>query len=441
MLENNILYKIYKSGKIPVIRYKNEGFKNYNQDAYFTIDGKIDEKYKNINGCFCMLGGMQDPYILSGVENTETLNIGYIEADTKVYDVYNKTYTTAKSIFDKALNEYEKIEEELNEKYHKNFLIDKHMDDFDLCYTQTIVNANDVNLIKSYTEEEQKQFLNTINDGFFSINSGINYYYLYEKTNSVDKYLKFIDNKNAFNELLSEIPIDDITFNSPAANDYKELMSLTKNLLEKTLVNKIVPLKSTENIKQKESVKNFIKNNNKDGMLFNDYISLNFKTNYNNKEIDCYLKFEQNKTSIIAYENLKKIKIDINTKTLLTNPKFTEDLSENIQTLKELIKITKDKDIDIFKNILNINKFLKENDNFIIDDNCIIYNKNNYLIEYNFILDDTIIWDETNDKAYHEEDIVLKNKDILDKVYFFRKITKDIPQEKEELEIQNFIVK
>lgn len=121
MLVNNILYKIYKSGKIPVIRYKNEGFKNYNQDAYFTIDGKLDEKYKNINGCFCMLGGMQDPYILSGIENTETLNIGYIEADTKVYDVHNKTYTTAKSIFDKALNEYEKIKElqEQLDKLHR----------------------------------------------------------------------------------------------------------------------------------------------------------------------------------------------------------------------------------------------------------------------------------------------------------------------------------
>lgn len=435
MLENNILYKIYKSGKIPVIRYKNEGFKNYNQDAYFTIDGKLDEKYKNINGCFCMLGGMQDPYILSGVENTEILNIGYIEADTKVYDVYNKTYTTAKSIFDNALNTYDKIKKELEEKYHKEFIIDNHMDDFDLCYTQTIVNADDINLIKSYTEEEQRQFLSTINDGFFSINSGISYYYIYEKTNSINEYLKFIDDKNAFNELLKEITIDDITFDSPAANDYKELMELTKNTLEKTLIQEIVPLKSTENIKQKELVKEFINNNNKDGLIYDNYISLEFKTNYNNKDVECYLKFEKDKPSIVVYSNLKKIKIDINTKTLLTNPKFTEDLSKNIQTLKELIKITENKDIDIFKNILNINKFLKENDNFIIDDNCIIYNKNNYLVEYNFILDDAIIWNEENDKAYHEEDIILENKDILDKVYSFRKITEEKPQEKEVLEI------
>ena len=109
MLDQNPIYKIYKEGKVPVVRFKDTGFTNFVQDKYFTdYDGHIDEKFKNIVGCFCVLGGMQDNFILSDIGNVDTLHIGYVEPDTQVFDVSEGKYRKAIDMFNEALEAFTK---------------------------------------------------------------------------------------------------------------------------------------------------------------------------------------------------------------------------------------------------------------------------------------------------------------------------------------------
>jgi hypothetical protein len=188
MLENNILYKIYKEGHIPVMRFKNEGFKNYNQNSYFEYEDddcniKINEEYKDINGCFCLIAGMQDSFILSGRTDLDILNIGYVERNTLIFDPHNG-YIKAGEMFDKAFNIYNEWTKDRQNT--KEFYFDRNLDDFDWAFTQAVINADDITPVKSYNKDEQLELINTIGDGFFSIQTGNAFMWNFLECNKLD---------------------------------------------------------------------------------------------------------------------------------------------------------------------------------------------------------------------------------------------------------------
>ena len=207
MLENNILYKIYKEGNVPVIRFKNDGFKNFNQDEYFTHEDEdgnsyINEGCKGITGCFCLIGGMQDSFILSGVNDIDSLSIGYVSRDTLIFNphyINDKLvgYIPAGKMFDEALKEFELWTKD--EIKRPTFIFDRNIDDFDWYCTQAIINADDITEVGTFEKEEQLKFLDTITDGYFSIKTGFNFFWDAVKYEKVKEFQKYIDDNKMLN--------------------------------------------------------------------------------------------------------------------------------------------------------------------------------------------------------------------------------------------------
>lgn len=438
MLENNPIYKIYKSGKIPVIRYSDYGFKNFIQDKFFTDDnGNIVEKCKGIEGCFCVLGGMQDSFILSGLKNVSVLNIGWIEPDTKVFDVNTSTYKTAKSILDKAMEVYSKIEEE--RKDDPKTYMDKNFDDFDIFYTQVIVNADYVNDVESYTEKEQEQFAHTIFDGFFGIQAGMDYFFKFQKCGDMDKFMKFLDDNNIFHEFIKQSFVeftDDILMSSIAAFQCNDLIEESGGSLE-TFIRELAPDKSTDEFKNASKIKSFIKNHpDFDGNLYGDkYSTLGHGRTKNGYKLDLYVK-DKKLEIVIKHDSDYKKQIIPHNKLLLNNVELIELARSKISALKDVVDMTNQLGIDKtepeLKRIDNlINFYDKYKDEIFFTNEMFRYNKNEFTIEYYFDFDDVIInysrqseIDLDNpDKLYHEEDIYLKfseNIGILDIVKDYR---------------------
>ncbi len=430
MLEQNPIYKIYKEGKVPVVRFKDTGFTNFVQDKYFTdYDGHIDEKFKNIVGCFCVLGGMQDNFILSGIGNVDTLHIGYIEPDTQVFDVSEGKYRKAIDMFNEALEAFTKQSESVDKSKE---IISSQFDDFDIFYTQAIVKAEDITKVGEYTKEERFQFMHTVEDGFFRLNTLADYVFLTNNIENIKKTIEMADKYDAFDSyitMFSEDLPDEIKEMYPIIKIYDEK---AKNLYwqERSVFEKLLPKHSTDNI-------DFVKDLDTIfaaafGCANNGY-SCTIDLLIDDKKAECTFKIENGEIVLKHHEDVLDVEEILTNKNAFMN---ILKLKNKIDALNILAKYDKDAIIKepINSRIIKLYDFYKENEIFRTDDGF-KYFADDFMIEYHKKLDDCVIkyfHPDYEERLLHEEDIYLNFEDkkfILDVVNQYRNIMIDTEKE------------
>ncbi len=425
MLDKNPLYKIYKQGRIPVIRFKNEGFVNHNQNEYFSHKGtqELEDICKDIEGCFCLIGGMQDSFILSGVNNTQILNIGSVDKDTKVFIPFKRKWEKAGDVFKENLEDIKNLYSTIPDGF-KSRSIDSRNDDFDIFCSQAVINAENIKIEEKIKEEDFKNIWHTMDDEYFKISDGLDFYYIAKKYGQVEDFLKYIDEKGLLKDLLLVIYEE---FDDKDIKNFKTLKrynDLCKKYEEKfnaiSYLKKIAPETLNESTKKLDIFDSVIEN--VDIFPSTEYPH-SIKLFSNNKEEKYSYMIKNNKFILKKIENEKEV--DIDDKDIFLSKENVEKLS-NI--LKQFILVSKFDDAskleDTFScTILKLNNFYAKNDVDLTNDGF-IFEDDEYKIEYNYILDDSIILDKHNpEKLLHEEDLILKGKlDNLKIVEDFRKV-------------------
>lgn len=430
MLDQNPIYKIYKEGKVPVVRFKDTGFTNFVQDKYFTdYDGNINEKFKNIVGCFCVLGGMQDNFILSGIGNVDTLHIGYVEPDTQVFDVSEGKYRKAIDMFNEALEAFTKQSESVDKSKE---IISSQFDDFDIFYTQAIVKAEDITKVGEYTKSERFQFMHTVEDGFFRLNTLADYVFLTNNIENIKKTIEMADKYDAFDSyitIFSEDLPDEIKEMYPIIKIYNEKV---KSLYwqERSIFEKLLPKHSTDNINFVKDLDTIFDNTNNTIFFMQAGYSSEIELLINGKTERCRFYVEDGQ---IILKNKDKM-LDIND--ILTNKDAhinAVSLKARIDALNVLAKYDKDAVVKepINSRIINLYNFYMSHKLYATDDGFKYY-IDDFLIEYHKKLDDCIIryfHPDYDERLLHEEDIYLNFEDkkfILDVINKYRSIMTDV---------------
>ena len=438
MLDKNPIYQIYKNGKVPVIRFKNDGFTNFIQDEYFK--DSLD-KNKNINGCFCIIGGMQDSFILSGVDNKEILHIGYVEPDTKVYLPFKHKYTKAKNVLNKGLEQYERIlkeETKSDEKYMKYEFSD-YFDDFDLIYTQAIVNADEVTEIALYDVADRIDLLHTVNDGFFQLGTYFDFFEPAVKSNKCDEYLKYAEEKDVLNklincyimdmpeELLGKYKVID-RFYELYKKYYDKKVSLDEfhEKQEKMqLLKKLAPKKLDESIEKYDFIEQILDDAGRFGWVNSNY-EISVFVDVDGKQVPAKMSVENSKFNFVL--NNEKVE-NLLDKEIIINKSIVNAISNELKNLELISKIDKDAtvgDKQLIETFNSLNDFYQTHKDIEFYEDGFKYSIDNFKVEYNLKLDDCVIecdLPEYKDKLYHEEDLIFtfENNQILNIVNEFRK--------------------
>ena len=431
MLEKNPAYQIYKNGKIPVIRYKKDGFTNFVQDNYFTQNGsyELDKKFENIVGCFCILGGIQDSFILSGVKDTDTLWLGYIEPDTQIYDPMGQSYVIAEKYFNEALNFYNKVFKNRDEKEK---IFNDILDDFDIFYTQAIIKAEDIKEPVKYERKDFSKLWDTLDGGIFKMANVIDFYYTALNNGETEDFLKYIENIDALDIILpliiEDVP-DEILNKYPVLKEYKNLYMNASCYQNKMILESCAPKKMDEYLDKFLKLKNVLKQNK-------------FSIYPKNGKYECYLTLttKNEKTHYrFSLENkepkLYKLQSSIDTQGVLLDYKqivldefLVSKLSKIVKELKILQEFDEKATITghIADVLPKLDDFYKNNEIYLNEEGF-TYFQDDFRLDYNYYLDDAVIKDFFSDdeKLLHEEDIILNRNDkkfILDEIYEFRKI-------------------
>lgn len=414
MLEQNPLYKIYKSGRIPVIRFKNEGFKNYNQNDYFSHKGTepLEENCKDITGCFCMIGGMQDSFILSGVGNTEALNIGSIDKNTKVFIPFERKWEKAGKIFEENLKDIEKLYETTPEGF-KSRSIDSRNDDFDIFCSQAIIKTEDIVFEERIEEKDFPKIWHTMDDKYLKISSGLDFYYIAKKYGQVEDFLKYIDKKGLLKDLLitmyDEFEDKDIK-NLTTLKRYNDLcLKYSEKFNAISFLKRIAPETLSEDTTKLDIFDSVIG----DIDIFTACYKHPVKLFIGGKEEKCVYMVKDHKFLLKKMEG--KDSFDVDSKEIYLNKENVKTLSNIIRQLKTVSKFDDESKMDdtFSSTVLKLDDFYTENEVKLNKDGF-IYENGQYEIEYNFVLDDCVILDKENkEKLLHEEDLILRG-DLLE---------------------------
>lgn len=433
MLEQNPLYKIYKSGRIPIIRFKNEGFKDYNQNDYFSHKGTepLKENCKDITGCFCMIGGMQDSFILSGVGNTEALNIGSVDKNTKVFVPFKKKWKKAGEIFEENLKDIEKTYAVTPEGF-KSRSIDSRNDDFDIFCSQAIIKTEDIVFEERIEEKDFPKIWHTMDDKYLKISSGLDFYYIAKKYGQVEDFLKYIDEKGLLKDLLitmyDEFEDKDIK-NLTTLKRYNDLcLKYSEKFNALSFLKRIAPETLNEDTTKLDIFDSVIEDIN----IFPAYYEHPVKLFIGGKEEKCEYMVKEHKLTLKKIE--EKGSSDIDSKKIYLNKENVKTLSNIIRQLKTVSKFDEESKMDdtFSSTVLKLDDFYNEN-NVELNNDGFIFENDKYKVEYNFILDDCIILDKSNpEKLFHEEDLILRGDfNDLKVIEDFRKIFVDSLFEKE----------
>lgn len=428
MLEQNPLYKIYKSGRIPVIRFKDEGFKDYNQNNYFSHKGTepLEENCKDIQGCFCLIGGMQDSFILSGVGNTETLNIGSVDKNTKVFVPFGRRWEKAGKIFEENLKDIEKTYAVTPEGF-KSRSIDSRNDDFDIFCSQAIIKTEDIVFEERIEEKDFPKIWHTMDDKYLKIASGLDFYYIAKKYGQVEDFLKYIDKKGLLKDLLITV------YEEFEDSDIKNLKTLKRynDLYKKyekrpnamAFLRNLAPEKLDEDTKNLDIFDSIIENI--DIFPVTSYMHP-VRLNLDIPNTKCCYMVKNHSFIIKKQEGEKEVDFDKNK--IYLDRENIENLSNIIKQINLMSKFDNDCILtdSLSKTILMLNDFYKEN-NVELNNDGFIFENDKYKIEYNFILDDCIILDKSSpEKLLHEEDLILRGDlNDLSVIENFRKIFVD----------------
>ena len=166
--KENPLKTIIKNGKIPVVRVANDGFKNYDQQAYFQ--NKEEYSGELPVGCFVHVGGIQARYV-SGGHPDENLNIGFVDPETSIFCTYRASRNNIKEFaYNKAKNKFNDVIEGYNIDFkdEKGLITSGELEDFDLV-SEAIVRAEDVTLVAVIEPKDFIQFVNFIKDDYLRL--------------------------------------------------------------------------------------------------------------------------------------------------------------------------------------------------------------------------------------------------------------------------------
>ena len=168
--KENPLKTILKNGKIPVIRVSDEGFKNYDQTDY-AKSREEHLKGKTVpSGCFVHVGGIQARYV-SGSHYDEKLNIGFVDPETEIFCTYKASKNNINGFsYNKAKAKFKDVIEGYDEtfKKEKGLITSGELEDFDLV-SEAIVKAEDVTTVAVVEPKDFYQFVPFINDDYLRI--------------------------------------------------------------------------------------------------------------------------------------------------------------------------------------------------------------------------------------------------------------------------------
>ena len=430
--KENPLFTILKAGKIPVIRRSNEGFKNYNQKEYFDnhkdyCDKDID--YDNINGCFCLIGGIHGNWV-TGAHYEEKLNIGYIEENTKVFATYTKdkkdsfNYMTAIQRYEEALY-----------LYSRDFLPDEKVgyvydiEDFEL-NEEIIVDAKNIKKVCEIEYKDFYKFLKFQDAGMLRIFEEDCLFYMALN----NKHLPFV-NLFGFNNIEEFIDKFEDLYKFP--NLKKKIINIFRDYLFSSInEDELTYIKShLSNIDKFES---YINERKKDGLeiyYYNSYLSVNIDRNLpkhinsiqisidfikneikmtrnvnNDKNHYYWYLYMKDKISREKYDKIKS-KLEILNEDQIFNKdnlEFLFSFYDSFNVYKEcfnsFIKINNFNflnKISKYKKLVDILKEKNINYNFEFDlSKIFIYYDENIIIEYDFGLNDFVLEIKENETSY-----------------------------------------